>query len=135
MTTKTFALGLMLIAGCLKSNPNYVVDGGGSGSGIDAGSGSGSGSGSGCTSNATCSGITPVCDTMTGVCGACGSDGDCVAGSICLPTGACDDGSDIAFVAAGGTDTGSCPLAAPCATVGYAVSMTTQAYVLLSGTG
>ena len=133
MTTKTFALTLVLIAACHDVNPNYQApDGPGSGSnvGIDAGSGSGSGSAPACTTNAMCSGTTPICDTSMGTCVKCGSDADCTAPTgTCLPTGACDGDTDIAYVTMMGSDTGTCPQATPCKTVDYAVKMTTKPYV------
>ncbi len=46
------------------------------------------GGASGCTNNSACSGATPVCNTTTGVCQACASDGDC-PGAHCA-TGASD---------------------------------------------
>jgi hypothetical protein len=136
MTTKTFALTLVLIAACHDVNPNYQApDGPGSGSnvGIDGGSGSGSGSGPACTTNAMCMGTTPICGSA-GVCVKCGSDADCTApNGTCLPTGACDGDADIAYVITTGTDTGTCPQATPCKTVGYALASTTKPYVELSG--
>jgi len=131
MATKTFVLGVVLIAACHDVNPNYQPDGPGSGSNmIDAGSGSGSGPA--CTTNAMCNGVTPVCNAG-GTCVACTTDADCSAPTgTCLPDGACDGDAHIAYVAMAGVDTGTCGVAAPCKTIAFALT-TAKPYIVLTG--
>src|SRR6185503_15623557 len=119
MRTNTFALGLVLIAGCLKANPNFLAPDGNGGS--DSGSGSnGSGSGSSCS----CSGTAPVCNTATETCGPCRSDSDCSGATpTCLPSGACDGDADLAYVTASGSDANACTIEMPCATVAHALTV------------
>lgn len=62
-----------------------------------------------------CAGTTPVC-TSANTCAACTSNGQCES-VACLPSGACGDDVTVAYVAMGGSDTGTCTLAAPCATI------------------
>jgi hypothetical protein len=131
MTTKTFAFGLVLVAGCLKANPNYLSPDGNNGSNGSGGSnGSDGGMGSGCTPS-SCSGMTPVCEA-NGSCGPCRSDADCSDTTpTCLPSGACDGDTDLAYVTGSGSDTNACTIEAPCATVTHA--MTVKSTVVLTG--
>ncbi|HEY5926289.1 MAG TPA: right-handed parallel beta-helix repeat-containing protein [Kofleriaceae bacterium] len=59
-----------------------------------------------------CSGMTPVC-TAANTCSACVTHDQC-ASQACLPTGACGDDTNVAYVAASGGDTGDCTRNAPC---------------------
>ena len=135
MTTKTSTLALVLIAGCLKANPNYVAGDGGA-PGSDAGSGSDVAPQ--CTSNAMCSGDAPICELGAGsahdTCRACSGDSDCTGtATTCLPTGACAGDDLVAYVSPAGSDTNACSAAAPCATLGYALTATALPYIALTG--
>lgn len=100
----------------------------------------------GCTSNAQCSGATPVCDVSgtktcvqcttddtnactgtTPVCGAdhtcqaCTMHSQCTASNVCLPDGSCSDGMNVAYVASTGSGS-ACTKAMPCGTLAAALA-------------
>lgn len=110
-----------------------------------------------CTSNAQCSGATPVCDVggtnmcvqcttadasacsgLMPVCGsnnmcqACTMHSQCTTSNVCLPDGSCSDGTNVAYVAASGSGI-ACTKAMPCATVANALA-TNRTYIKISGT-
>jgi hypothetical protein len=54
----------------------------------------------GCLSNASCGGLTPICNLSTNVCVACGSDSDCgaVGPGVCMTDGHCAGTTEVFFV-------------------------------------
>lgn len=146
-TSFRFAFALIfavVITGCTTPNPNYRKP-------VDA-------SNPTCTTNASCAAPTGVCNRPTGAemgqcvqCTAteatacegttpiCGTDNACrgcsahseCASAVCLPTGACSDGTDVAFVAPSGTGT-QCTKAMPCPTLEAGLN-TKRPYVKLTG--
>ena len=74
-----------------------------------------------CLDDTTCTmADAPVCDGSAHACRGCVADSECTSG-ICLESnGTCASESQAAFVDIGGTDTGTCPKSAPCATIEYA---------------
>lgn len=123
---------------------------------IDADGSSGSDASTGCTSDQDCTSPTPACDVdgskmcvqciapadtdaCTGMTPVCGSDDACHActshaqctSDVCLPDGSCDSGSDVAYVAAGGSGS-ACTQAVPCGTMANALA-TVRPYIKASG--
>ncbi|CAN5396859.1 hypothetical protein BH11MYX1_BH11MYX1_15810 [soil metagenome] len=109
----------------------------------------------GCTNDTTCTAATAVCDTGTSTCvqcttaepsacmattpvckndacAACVSHQDC-SSNACLPTGACGDDSNVAYVDPSGMDNAQCTKATPCPMVAKAL-LTGRPYVKLHGT-
>jgi Right handed beta helix region len=109
-----------------------------------------------CTSNAQCAGATSVCDVAgsgtcvqctasdasacggdTPVCGAdlacrgCARHAECAA-AACLPTGACGDDREVAYVSEGASDAGLCTQALPCGSLARALT-TGRPYLKISG--
>ncbi len=74
-----------------------------------------------CLTSFDCGITKPVCDGRT--CRACERDSECTSGA-CGDDGLCIATASIVYVSAVGVDSGDCTEAAPCATVGYAISRT-----------
>lgn len=86
-----------------------------------------------CTASdhALCTGTTPLCDNH--MCVACINDGDCGAGGLCLPSGACARLSDVAYVdGTNGVDNASCTMSQPCTRIDVAAGL--KLIVKVSGT-
>ncbi len=89
-----------------------------------------------CSDNSTCSGATPVCDLMIGVCRGCLGDLECSSGVCSESTGTCIAESSSLFVTAGGVDNGTCDQGDPCATVSHAITLVDATrYVIAVGDG
>src|SRR5258706_7213831 len=73
------------------------------------------------THSTTCPAATPVCDTTNEACRACAAHAECGAPGACLPDGTCGTDVNVAWVAQGGSDTGTCTHDAPCATITHAL--------------
>jgi hypothetical protein len=109
-----------------------------------------------CTANEDCTFLsgTPLCETTTGACvecldssvcpadrARCSPDHTCVAcaahsdcaSNACLPDGTCGDDTNVAYVAANGTNNATCAKATPCDTVARAMA-TMKPHVKLTGT-
>lgn len=87
-----------------------------------------------CRTDDDCATNAPVCDS--GSCRACALDTDCASGA-CGDNGACISPDSIVYVDPAGIDTGTCPKAAPCKTIKYALGNTLanrSHIVLASGT-
>lgn len=82
-----------------------------------------------CLDDSTCGGVTPICGDHA--CRACTSNSECTVSNTCLPTGACADLSEVAYVDAQGSGT-TCTLGAPCTTLAAAFALE-RSYVHLSG--
>jgi hypothetical protein len=82
-----------------------------------------------------CTGATPVCgDDRT--CRGCTAHAECGGSDACLPSGACADPAQVAYVkpmVLGGSDNPNCTLAMPCTKVTSALQ-TGRAYVKIAGT-
>lgn len=79
-----------------------------------------------CKTNAECSTNAPVCDATDRACRGCEEDSECESG-VCLEAeGTCADANNVLFVKAGGADTGTCAMTAPCSTLTYALSKVTS---------
>lgn len=79
-----------------------------------------------CRSNDDCASATPICDNSARACRGCERDADCSSG-VCLEApGVCADTSSVLHVAASGVDAGGCSMSAPCATIPYALALTTM---------
>jgi hypothetical protein len=88
-----------------------------------------------CTSMeaSACIGTSPVCG-MDKTCQACTAHAQCGASNVCLPTGACADAMDVAYVdPMTVSDNGTCTKASPCSTITKAL-MTAKPYVKVHGT-
>lgn len=86
-----------------------------------------------CFDDAQCIGVGKLaCDPDTLSCRSCVEHADC-ASLACTPEGACAD--DAIYVAAGGSDGGTCVIGAPCRTIKYALGQVsaTRYYLKLSG--
>ncbi len=60
-----------------------------------------------CKTNTECMSNAPVCDATDRICRGCEKDSECASG-VCLEAeGTCADASNVLFVMAGGTDTGT----------------------------
>ncbi len=140
-----FALLLAALTACAKDNPYYCdeecqarPDGGGSAACVNDDDCSGATPVCDTTQSAcvactasdvgACAGATPVCVAATNTCAPCASHGEC-GSDACLPSGECGTDASVAYVATGGTDTGTCGLATPCATLTYAAQQ--RAFVKL----
>lgn len=123
MTTHFAALlAVLLLFGCNQSNSNYDADA------------------RACTTDQACSGTAkPVCldetcvqctaekldacTTEKPICGgdnscrACSAHAECATSKACLPSGACGDAAQVAYVAAGPAPGGNCDQATPCRTL------------------
>lgn len=84
-----------------------------------------------CTAtNATeCAVTAPIC--RNDMCTPCESNTDCPLSNTCLPSGACADVADVAYVRADGTGT-TCSSNMPCATIAIALSLS-RPYVHVTG--
>lgn len=80
-----------------------------------------------CVDDTQCTATAPVCDSSSHACRGCSADSECPEG-VCLEAqGQCVAQSDVIFVRAGGTDSGTCPSSAPCASLHYAFQQITGA--------
>lgn len=75
-----------------------------------------------CRTDADCGTDKPVCDG--GTCRGCAIDTDCDSGACDESNGSCVDESSIVYAAPAGTDSGTCPMTAPCKTLQFAVTAT-----------
>jgi hypothetical protein len=67
----------------------------------------------------------PVCDMTKRACRGCNQDAECASG-VCLEAdGTCAADAAVIYVVPGGSDSGTCPMLAPCATLSYAFSQLT----------
>ena len=78
-----------------------------------------------CRTSADCSSGSPIC-RANGSCGTCSVDADCPS-RVCRDDGTCSSSNDVAYLDAAGADAGACTQAAPCRTLGYTVSKTSDA--------
>ena len=87
-----------------------------------------------CTTSAAtaCMDTTPVCGSDDS-CQACATHVQCGMPGACLPTGACGDDSNTAWVSGSGLDTNPCTKASPCLTITRALT-TGLSYIKVSGT-
>lgn len=76
----------------------------------------------GCTSNADCSGSTPVCDPARRSCEPCRDDAECPSGVCLAADGRCASPEELIYVHADGQDDGNpCTKTAPCKTIDAAL--------------
>lgn len=130
---------IVAAAGCKHTEPNYCEDVPVTHNCLDKIDADTS-----CSSNAQCSGATPVCDVggtkmcvqcttddemacsgATPVCGATNTCERCTmhaqcSSNVCLPDGSCSDGGNVAYVAANGSGS-ACTKAMPCGTLAAAI--------------
>ncbi len=112
---------------CTTPNPNFrrpdadvschsATDCSGTTAVCDLSGGAGTGTCVQCTAtdHLACTATTPVCGTDH-TCRSCTAHSEC-ASNACLPDGSCSDGSDVAYVAPGGSGA-SCAQSSPCASV------------------
>lgn len=143
---------IVAASGCKQTEPNYCEDVPVTHNCLDKVDADTS-----CSSNAQCSGATPVCDLSgskmcvqctaedksacsgnTPVCGAnntcerCTMHAQC-SSDVCLPDGSCSDGANVAYVDPNGTDNTTCTKTMPCTVVAKALA-TDRSYVKLRGT-
>jgi len=77
-----------------------------------------------CITSAACPTNTPICDSRSHDCRGCATGSECSASDVCETlTSTCVDPSSVVYVSDGGSDTGSCSLAAPCRTFDFAQSV------------
>jgi len=69
----------------------------------------------------SCGGTTPVC-TSAHDCTGCTLHGQCDS-TVCLPSGACAETQDVAYVTPNGTDGNGCTKSSPCKTVAAALAL------------
>ncbi len=67
-----------------------------------------------------CTGDTPICSTEK-KCQPCSSHEQCTASDVCLPSGACANATDVAYVSMTGND-GACTKEMPCSTLKQALT-------------
>jgi len=77
-----------------------------------------------------CGGTTPVCNAAH-VCTGCTLHGECDS-TVCLPSGACAETPEVAYVTASGTDGSGCTKASPCKTVASALALG-RSYIKILG--
>ena len=82
-----------------------------------------------CIDDSTCNGVTPACHNDA--CGPCLRNADCPESNTCLPTGACANSSEVAYVKSGGTDA-TCMQSSPCGSLSAGLSLP-RPYVHLTG--
>jgi hypothetical protein len=76
----------------------------------------------GCEDASQCPTDRPICEEAARSCRACTADTDC-PGGLCLEAdGACVADADVVFVSTASFDAGSCTRAAPCGTLGFALT-------------
>lgn len=76
-----------------------------------------------CATGAECASAVPVCDTATSTCRGCVADSEC-GEDVCIEyLGTCVNESNVLYVAATGSDTGTCMKVSPCQTIGYASNL------------
>ncbi|MBX3159566.1 MAG: hypothetical protein KF773_26580 [Deltaproteobacteria bacterium] len=79
----------------------------------------------GCEDASQCPAEAAICDAATHACRGCTGDGDCTGG-VCLEVdGVCAADDNVVFVAAGGSDAGTCSRMSPCGTLGFGFSKVT----------
>lgn len=79
----------------------------------------------GCTSSDQCPADRSICDADTRSCRGCTADDQCASGVCIEATGHCAADAEILYVTSAGTDAGTCPKAAPCKTLSFAMALTT----------
>ncbi|MGE5184113.1 MAG: choice-of-anchor Q domain-containing protein [Acidobacteriota bacterium] len=148
-------LAIVLACACSKSNPNYCAGAPQNNCTLADG---GPDAPKGCSSAAECAGTadpvcdlakhqcvqcnsadsnactgtsTPVCDLTNETCRACAAHSECGAPGACLPDGSCGGDANVAWVMPGGSDTGTCTMGDPCATIGHALAQN-RAYIKLA---
>lgn len=84
------------------------------------------------THTATCPSATPICDTTGETCHTCVTHSECGSPGACLPDGTCGSDTNVAWVAAGGSDSLACTHDAPCATITHALTLS-KPYIRVSG--
>jgi len=77
----------------------------------------------GCETDDQCPAEAALCDTSSRSCRGCIADDECASGVCVEADGRCAEDAEIIYVSAGGTDTGSCPVAAPCASLEFALQL------------
>ncbi|MBA3462158.1 MAG: right-handed parallel beta-helix repeat-containing protein [Deltaproteobacteria bacterium] len=131
---------LLSVAGCKQTEPNYCEDVPVTHNCMDKIDADTS-----CSSNAQCSGATPVCDVggakacvqctttdataCSGATPVCGTNNTCerctmhaqCSSNVCLPDGSCSDGVNVAYVTANGSGS-TCTKAMPCGTLAAAIN-------------
>ncbi|HEX4421508.1 MAG TPA: hypothetical protein VH165_26515, partial [Kofleriaceae bacterium] len=78
----------------------------------------------GCLDATTCPSDQAFCDADTHACRGCQRDDECASGVCVEADGVCATSDQLLFVSSVGADTGDC-VAAPCASVGYALQKVT----------
>src|SRR5450432_179917 len=68
----------------------------------------------------TCALTAPIC--RNDKCTACESNMDCPLSNTCLPSGACADAANVAYVQASGSGT-TCSKTTPCSTIAFALTL------------
>jgi Right handed beta helix region len=154
--TKTLAITILLLGACSKTNPYYCEGHPDNNCLIDAAAGPDT-PGASCanmpcvsgvcdTTTKTCvqctaaepgacMGTTPVCG-MEDTCTACATHDQCTVSNACLPSGACGDDTNVAYVtsmALGGMVNTACTKQTPCTTVAAALA-TGRSYIKITGT-
>ncbi|HWO21989.1 MAG TPA: choice-of-anchor Q domain-containing protein [Kofleriaceae bacterium] len=81
----------------------------------------------GCTAGDQCPAERSICDVEARACRGCTADDECASGVCIEATGACAAEDAIIYVMESGTDAGTCPKAAPCQTLAYAMGLTSPA--------
>ena len=127
-------VALALVAGCERKSALYCQKNPNDLENCPISDSSQSDSPIGCGSDGDCPAKDPICDQTTHVCTGCATHADCVS-QVCLPNGTCGSDTDVLYVAQGGVDQGTCTLAAPCATITYALTKVTTArpFIKVSG--
>lgn len=73
-----------------------------------------------CVDDTQCTATAPVCDSSSHTCRGCAADAECGDG-VCLESqGQCAAASDVIYVRADGSDSGTCTATAPCLSLPYA---------------
>lgn len=142
---KSIILFILLAVACTTPNPNYrppadadlschsPLECSAPTAVCDLSRGAGTGKCVQCTADqkAACTDNTPLCGADN-TCRGCSAHSDCASTSnVCLPSGACSDGTNVAYVAPTGTDNPTCSKATPCATLQQAIGK--QPFIKMSG--
>ena len=81
----------------------------------------------GCLGAAECPATAPLCDVEDRRCRGCELDAECASGVCIEADGVCATPDQLVYVRDTGTDTGSCPIDAPCQTLSFALGKVTFA--------